>query len=432
MEQINNLRLKTIYHKLYSYFLADNLRRTSSFLLASSAVGSIFGFAFWLLCAHLTSSVQIGYAASFLAYINLYSTITTLGLTNAVIRFLPHHKNKDAYFSTVLAITLITSLILGSFLIELIRFISPKLSFALNNPVTLALLLLILVISSLSSIADASLMANKASKNIFIKSLWQSPIKIMLPFVFISLGMNDILAIYALTTIIGFIYEMGVLFRTHHRRFKIDKSSLINSFRFTSGNFMGTIFGILPATLVPILVLNRLGASQAAYFYIAAQFASVLSIVSSSTAQAYLAEASNDQSSHYLAHLKKAAKNLYLLLIPAVIFMALVGTQILRIYGQSYYSHAAIVLVLLAIASLFIGFNWLGDSLLNVQKRPFAYGAMNLINALLVVLLVRLAANKGLIAIAAAIICAQALTVLIYLILQVNVLKLYVSGDFKA
>ena len=417
---------KRLTGKTYRHFMHDSLRRSSSFLLISAAVGAIFSFGFWLICAHLTSSRQIGYAVTLTAYVSLISTIATLGLTNAVIRFLPNHKDKDTYFSTVLAITLISSAAIGALLITSIRYLSPKLGFAIANPEIFGLLLFIAVISSVGSIADASLLAQKDTKNILIKALWSHPLRILLPFVFIDLKLVSILVIYAITLFIGTAFEFYILYKHHHKRRSIDLSSLFNTYQFTAGNFAGTIFGVLPATLVPAIVLNRLGPSLAAYFYIAMQFSSFLSLICSSSAQAFLSEASNDKDAGaYMHHLVKAFKNLYSLLIPAALLMALIGTQILRFYGYDYYSHGAILLILLCISSLFIGINWLGDSLLNVQKRPFAYGAMNAINAIFVVVMVYAFANRGLTAIGFVWLFTQIVVVIIYLILQRKFIRTY-------
>jgi O-antigen/teichoic acid export membrane protein len=426
MELLKRYPLKNHLVRLYDYFMGDSLRRSSSFLLLSSGVGAVFGFAFWLICAHLSSSDQIGFAATLMAYVSLISTITTLGLSNAVVRFLPHHNNKDSYFSTVMGITLASSLIIGALLLESIRFLSPKLGFAIANPEIFGMLLLIVVLSSIGSIADASLLAQKDAKTIFIKALWLYPVRVILPFIFAALRLENLLFIFAISTIIGTEYEFYVLFKKHHRINKANLASLSDSYKFTLGNFTGTIFGIFPATLVPIIVLNKLGPKLAAYFYIAMQFASLLSIISSSSAQAYLSEASNDkEGGREMYHFVKASRNLFALLVPAAVLMALIGSQILRFYGPGYYSHGAVPLIILCVSSLFIGVNWLGDSLLNVQKRPFAYGAMNFINALLVVAIVYEVASKGLVSIGVASLMAQALTVLIYMLLQYKFISNY-------
>ncbi len=404
----------------------DSLRKSSSFLILSSSVGALFGFGFWLICAHLTSSTQIGYSTTLIAYISLISTVTTLGLSNAVIRFLPNHQNKDEYFGTALAITFASTLIIGSLLIETIKYLSPKLNFAISSPEIFGLLLSFLVLTSIGSIASSSLLAQKDAKNIFVMALWMYPLRIILPFFFHNLKIEEILTIILLSTLIGTAYEFYILYKKHHKKLKINISSLSDTYKFTFGNLTGTIFGILPGTLIPIIVLNRLGPRLAAFFYIAMLFASLLGIICSSSAQAFLSEASNDKdTTRYMHHFVKGFKNLYSLLVPAALFMAIIGTQLLRFYGYAYYSNGAILLILLCVASLFIGINWLGDSLLNVQKRPLAYGAMNFVNALLVVVAVYGFASKGLMAVGFSWLGAQAVTVIIYLLLQYKFIKTY-------
>jgi len=423
--------MNNYFRKIYNHFMVDGLRRSSSFLMLSSAVGAVFGFGFWLICAHLTSSVQIGYSASLIAYITLISTVTTLGLSNAVIRFLPNHKNKDEYFTTALVLTFISSIVIGSILIESIKYISPKLSLLISNPEIFSLLLGFLVLTSIGSIASSSLLAQKDAKNIFIMALWLYPLRIILPFIFFGLNVKGILIIITGTTLIGTIYEFYVLYKKHHKRAAFKLSSLESSYKFTFGNFTGTIFGILPGTLVPIIVLNRLGPSLAAYFYIAMQFASILGIISSSSSQAFLSEASNDKNTvNYMHHFIKGFKNLYSLLIPAMLVMIIIGTQMLRFYGYKYYANGALLLVILSVASLLIGINWLGDSLLNVQKRPFAYGIMNFVNALIVIAVVYEFAHRGLNAVGFGWLIAQALTVFIYIILQYKFVKAYKLATF--
>jgi len=423
--------MNNYFRKIYNHFMVDGLRRSSSFLMLSSAIGAVFGFGFWLICAHLTSSVQIGYSASLIAYITLISTVTTLGLSNAVIRFLPNHKNKDEYFTTALVLTFISSIVIGSILIESIKYISPKLSLLISNPEIFSLLLGFLVLTSIGSIASSSLLAQKDAKNIFIMALWLYPLRIILPFIFFGLNVKGILIIITGTTLIGTIYEFYVLYKKHHKRAAFKLSSLESSYKFTFGNFTGTIFGILPGTLVPIIVLNRLGPSLAAYFYIAMQFASILGIISSSSSQAFLSEASNDKNTvNYMHHFIKGFKNLYSLLIPAMLVMIIIGTQMLRFYGYKYYANGALLLVILSVASLLIGINWLGDSLLNVQKRPFAYGIMNFVNALIVIAVVYEFAHRGLNAVGFGWLIAQALTVFIYIILQYKFVKAYKLATF--
>ena len=147
-----------------------------------------------------------------------------------VIRFLPNHKDKDEYFSTVLAITFVSSLVIGSLLIESIKYFSPKLSFAISSPEIFSLLLLFLVLTSVGSIASSSLLAQKDAKNIFIMALWMYPLRIILPFLFPNIKIEGILTIILVTTLIGTAYEFYILYRKHHKRLKVNFSYHITQY----------------------------------------------------------------------------------------------------------------------------------------------------------------------------------------------------------
>lgn len=422
-------KLKSQFKAIYSHFMGDSLRRSSSFLILSSGTAAVVGFVFWLVCARLTNSVQVGYATSLLSYIGLIGTITALGMSNAVIRFLPTHKKMDAYFSTILLITLLSALVLGAPLVGLISKFSPDLTFAITNPTIFGLLLFILVISNVGSIADAALLGHKDAKTVFIRTLFLYSPRTILPFLVAGLALQSILMIYAATALLGVMYELYVLYKRYHKRHTISMMSLSGSYRFMLGNYTGSIFGILPSTLVPIIVFNRLGPSLAAFFYIAMQFARLPSIIASSSAQAFLSEASNDRNpQEYKRHLTNTIKHMYTLLVPASVFIGLIGSQMLRVYGDAYYTNGALLLVILAASSLFIGVNWIGDSLLNVQKRPFAYSMMNLVNAALVIGITYIATGNGLVAVGIGWLLAQALTMVIYVALQFDFIRNYRSN----
>jgi O-antigen/teichoic acid export membrane protein len=237
---------------------------------------------------------------------------------------------------------------------------------------------------------------------------------------FTGLRLQGILLVYGLTALIGLIYQ-GIAIAKQYRgqRIRFSIATLYDTYRFTAGNLVGTIFGILPSTLVPLIVLTKLGPEQAAFFYIPMQIASLLTIVSSSSAQSFMAEASHEKTNAaYLRYLLRAARHLFSLLVPAALLLAAAGTAVLHFYGPRYAAAGETLLVLLCISSLFIGVNWLGDSLLNVQKRPLAYGVMNATNALLVCALVYMSAAHGLTSVGVAWLTGQALTVGVYLALQ--------------
>ena len=111
--------------------------------------------------------------------------------------------------------------------------------------------------------------------------------------------------------------------------------------------------------------------------------------------------------------------------------LIIVGWPVLRIYGLQYANAGYPVLVVLALSSLFVGINWLGDTWLNINKRSREYFLMNAFNALLVVGFVRLFAPHGLVLVAAGWLCGQALSTVVYLVIFARGQLLPLLGLFK-
>jgi O-antigen/teichoic acid export membrane protein len=173
--------------------------------------------------------------------------------------------------------------------------------------------------------------------------------------------------------------------------------------------------GILPGTLTPLIVLDKLGPAEAAFFYIPMQLAVFLGIIASSTCQALLAETARTNSFAAQRRLVlRAAKHLYRLLVPAALGLSLFGWIVLRVYGAAYALHGFLALGVLCLASLLVAVNWLGDTWLNIQKKPVAYFLMNALNALTVVGSVYGLAGHGLLGVAIGWAVGQALSAAVY------------------
>jgi len=187
---------------------------------------------------------------------------------------------------------------------------------------------------------------------------------------------------------------------------------------FAAANYFGGVFGILPGSLLPIIVLSKLGATQAAYFYIPMQLAVFLSIIPTSTSIALVSEASQtDNSVNHKDLFRNAAIHLYQILIPVALLMGTAGWLVLRLYGREYASSGYYLLVLLCISSVFVAMNWLGDTWLNIKKRSAAYFFMNVFNAFAVVGFSYLLTSHGLSGVGVGWLIGQLISALVYLMI---------------
>lgn len=403
----------------YRHFMHDSMRRNSSLLIISQAVLAGSLFLFWVISAHLFPVTTVGLATSFISFGVLVSTFTNLGLPNTVIRFLPTSKRRAGLFTASVILVAISSLIGGVVGLVLIEHLIPKLSF-IHSSLFLSIALLLLVSgTAVSALLDGTLMAFRKGEYVLIKAMITNLPRIFLPFFVIGAGLKGITGVYVVTLIIGILINFVTIFSKLLRSERLEPTlAEVTKYRtYAFSNYFGGMFGVLPSTVVPIIVLSRLGAAPAAYFYMPMQMAFFLSVVCNAISQALIAETSqtNNEKKH-IVYFKKALRHQYQVLIPTIALLCLAGWPILRIYGKDYAAHGFIPLLILAGSGLIVGINWLGDTWLNVKKRSRDYFLMNAFNSLAVVGFVYAFSSHGLVAVAFGWLVGQLVSATVYLV----------------
>jgi len=394
----------------------DSLYRNSLLLILSTAIVSALGFLFWSINTRYFSADQIGLAASLISSTALLTNLSFLGFNNTLIRFLPAQKDKSSYVSTAILVTSIAALTLSTiFMLGLDTFASDladKLGFW--EKVTVSLYVVAAVVGAM---LDSLFVSSRSAQVILFKNTFVSIAKLALPLAFVSLGFFGIFNAIAISLVAGtivsaiFAYRRGIRFMT-----KIDGNVLKEVRTYASGNYLASIFGSMPATILPIMVVSVLGAKEAAYFYMPMMIATLLNVIPSSSCQSLFAEASHDQERMHV-HIAKTFRSTMILLVPGALVIAVGGNLLLDIFGKEYSNQGMTILQLLALASIFGAINYMGDTVLNVRKQLRAYISMNLLNAILVLAACYFMMREwGLIGVGLGWLTGQVITVAIYLI----------------
>lgn len=394
------------------------MRRNSLLLILSQAVLAGCMFLFFVISAHLFSASEVGLAASFISLGLLVATFTNLGLPNTIIRFMPTAKRKAGLFTAATGLVTLSSILGGLIAVTLINHLAPKLSFVQDSTLLSVFLILLVFGSALSTVFDGTLIAFRKGEYVFIKSLLTNLPRIILPFSVVAAGVKGMTGIYVITLLVGILFNAVVILRWLLKSEPLRPTlGVITKHRaYAASNYFSGMFGVLPSTLVPIIVLNQLGPAAAAYYYMPAQIALFLSMVCNSISQAFISEASQtDDPQQHRILFRKTLKHQYQLLIPIVLVLCIIGWPLLHIYGSVYAVHGYVPLLILAASSLVVGLNWLGDTWLNVKKRSRDYLLMNAFNSLAVVAFVYLFSRHGLAAAAVGWLCGQLVSAVVYL-----------------
>ena len=412
----------------------DSMHRNSSLLILSQAVNAGCGFLFWIINAHLFSSAYLGFATAFISFSMLAATFTNLGLPNTVIRFLPTANRRGGLFTASLILVMVSSLMGGVIALLLTKPLLPKFAFIHSSPALSLIFILMVCGTAVSALLDSTVMAFRKGEYVLRKALITNLPRIILPFFVVAAGVEGMTGIYVATLLLGIGYNLFTVFRRllKSERLLPTLAEVGKHRSYAASNYFGGVFGVLPVTLVPLVVLSVRGASAAAYFYMPMMIAAFLSVICSAVSQALISECSQtDDVAKHRVFLKKALSHEYQLLTPLVVLLLVLGWPILRLYGSAYAMNGYLPLVILLGSSLIVGINWLGDTWLNIKKRSRDYFVMNAFNAFAVVAFVYVFAPHGLVAAAFGWLCGQLLSAVVYLTIFARGQRVLVADRFK-
>jgi O-antigen/teichoic acid export membrane protein/glycosyltransferase involved in cell wall biosynthesis len=390
------------------------LYRGSAILLANTAVTAILGFVFWTLAAHRYPAVSVGLFSGVTAAVSLLGTVAALGLPNVMMRHVAGiEKPLELVALTVAAIATVgTVLCLGTVLL-----LGPHLPKSLHvgqHGGMVVLVTILVVVTAVSSVIDAGLIAIRYSSLVLIKNLVGSLVKVGALLLLARFAASGLLLAFGLGLVLSTVISVIALARRLGGPWAASGSLrlLRRYLSLTSANYLATVMGILPLTVVPVEVLVIRGAEQTARFAVAFLIVGFLNFIPATVAQVLFAEASRRGES-LREHLILAVRGVYGLLLPMLALVVVAAPLLLSLFGPAYAAAATGCLRILALSTLLTGGTYLIDSLLIARDRKGAYVFINGVNAFLVLGCVAVLLPHGLTAAAAGWALAQGLSFLI-------------------
>lgn len=394
--------------------LNDALYRGSLLLLANTVATAAIGFVFWTLAARRYTPATVGVFSGLTSGVALLAAIAALGLPITMTRHIAGAE--DPRGLVLAAVTIITTA--GTTLcLATVLFLGPHLPSALHlkqHGGTAFIVTLLVVFTAVSGTLDAGLIATRATRPLLIKNLAGSVVKLMAMLLLSTLRSSGLLISYSLGLIVATALSGAVLVRRikgkrlGSRPFQLPWHYL----SITSGNYLATVIGILPLSIVPIEVLAVRGAAQTARFSVAFLIAGFLNFIPSTMGQVLFAEIARG-GQPLGKQFRKAVRGVYGLLLPSLAFLLAAAPLILRLFGPAYEIEATGCLRVLALSALPAGGTYLVDSLLVARDRTAAYTFMQIANAALVLGFVGAMLPRGLTAAAGGLALAQILTLVV-------------------
>jgi O-antigen/teichoic acid export membrane protein/Ser/Thr protein kinase RdoA (MazF antagonist) len=384
------------YRRLLRQFREDSLFKNAVYLMSSTVIMSLLGFLFWVFLAHLYAPGQIGQASALIAVTTLLSTLSLLGLNAGLLRFLPTSKQQSNDFNAATLVVTGTTLVAATIYVLFGNQLSGNFSLLAGSWHKLAFVFF-MVLVSLNMLTDTVFIANRKAQYHTLCYTSMGSTKLLLPLVLTRYGSLGIFMAYMWSVIISLSVSYYLMWRRCGYHFLARPNwRLIHRTRaYATHNYIGGVLSGLPAQILPLLIIRKLGAAQVAYFSMAWTMANLLYVIPSASTQSLLAESSHaphEQAQHVRRTLLLLAK----LLIPVVIGAVLVAPFLLHIFGPAYAKNGTVIFQLLAISTFFVAGNYIGTTLLNLEKRTAGIMGVQIVSVLVTFIAAWLLMPEGL------------------------------------
>ena len=362
--------------------MVDSLYRNSIYLLLNMVVMTATGFFFVLIVTKLYSQQDFGYATALIGTLALAAGISNLGMNRTIIRFLGLSQTKLRDIATMLALVSC-----GSLVVAVIMSLFFK-SFGIKETSTVLIVMFIasVIFMSVKVLLENVFIATLDSIGVLIENTVFSIVRLVIPFLAVGFGYLGIFSAQLIAAIVAVTISIYLLKKRSllKLRMKPSKVSMRGKWRFAFGSYTTDLVGGLPASVLPILVVAKLGPVAGSLWYVSMQMINFLLAVSSSINQAMFAEMANSKNG-IKRFVIKATIVMYGLAIPLTASIYIFAPQLLRLFNGSYES-ATNLLRLMSIFALIGVANYITGSILGFYGKVFYLTLVNTINAAVVIL----------------------------------------------
>lgn len=347
-----------------------------------------FGFIFWRVNTNFYSPAQIGIATAIISSVQLLTNISMLGLPQAVVKIIPNAKRVHNLVGEIMLLTFITSVFAGIIYIFVAPAIAPEIANLLKNPAYTCVFLVLTGVTGVNTLTDSVLIAKRRADFVLYEYLAAGISKLVMAISLTSFGSMGIFFasngsfIVALTiTLVGFR-----LLQLHPRPTK----SFINVREIkglATKNYIAALLGGSSTLLLPLIIMNILTPSDAAYYYMVFMIAGLINFIPTATSNSLYAELAHNTNGNTLKSVIHTTKITMLIVSPVVAVIVLFSEQILHIFGGQYSSAGSILLKFYAASALFIAVKNICGSYLRVYSNMRGFIAIEFATATLTLIL---------------------------------------------
>ena len=378
--------------------------RNSLYLLLSNGLQAGLGFLFWVAAARIFTAPEVGRATSLVSATTIIGFVALLGLGSTLIRYLPTAEHRDVLITTALVVVGSFGTLLALGYVAALPVIAPALEFVAHRPLFVVSFAMLSATAALNMVTDSVFIAyRRAGLNALVDGGIGGMAKLLLIPVVAGSGAYGLYCASAAGFAIAAVAAAFLIWSRLHLRPRLHgaRAALRPLLRFSGAAYLSNCLNLTPILVVPLVVLDRLGAASAAYYFVAFQVAGLLYTIGYAVAQNFLAEGAHGEET--LAHLmRRSARVIAMLTLPACLVVAVAAPLILALFGRSYASQGSVALVVMSVAAIPVAaLNWL-NTVFRLSGHLLALTAANAVYAVAICVVAFVLAPHGLALVGAA------------------------------
>ena len=404
--------------------LGDPMLRRGHALIAGASLTQVIGVMYWIIAARIYPVAVVGRNSAALSIMLFLSGVAELNMMSTLVRFLPTSGSRTVRLILgVYTTSAVIAAAIGAAFLFLIPHVEPQLGFVRSGPYVAAWFVFSIVTGAIFVLEDAALTGVRAAPFVPVENTFSSVLKLVLMIALVrelpSLGIyvSSTVAI-AVAVIPTNAYLFGRAVPRHLRKYSVTRAP--PRFReirsFLMPDSAAALFLLGSTALLPLLIIDRLGAGAAGHYTLAWIVGYALYLVSVSMGSSLVVETAADQSSlrqrclRSMTHLAK-------LLVPVVVVVVAAAPYLLLAFGRGYAQADVTPVRLLALAALPALVTNTAISVTRSRRRMrMVVGIQVFVCAIVWVLSLALIGRLGITGVAAAWLIAQTATALTLMI----------------
>lgn len=352
----------------------SRLYRDSTYLIAANAATAAFGLLFWTAASRLYEPRAVGLAAATVSVVTMLGLLSTMGLDYAVVRFLPGAADAPGIIASSVTLGAAASTGLALVFIAGLDLWAPGLAPLRQSAVFVAAVVAGTIGTTFFTLFAAVFLARGRADLVF----WQAAVLGAAKFAAVlalavtggAVGLTSAWALALVGT--GCCTILAFIPRTEGNcgclRPAIRRKAVAGMASFAFANYVALVLWTAPTFLLPLLVMNIIGAEASAYFYVAWNIAALVAMIPVSSSLSLFAHGSHDDRDLVRRALANARFALWFL-VPATAAVWAFGDRVLLLFGRAYAANATGLLRLLALSALPITVTFLLFGVRRVQRR---------------------------------------------------------------